>query len=127
MIWADAQQQLRAENDSIVDAGFWSRKSRDVVRDRLERIGADANSWFVMCPAPVMPATALERNRKKSQDALWTDTPAFENLIKSFEPMQPDEDFVRIDATAWRRYRPGVSYEISSSSILCPQSCLAAR
>ena len=99
-IWADAEQQLRAEHDVIVDAGFWSRKSRDVVRDRLDRIGAEAKVYFVTCPRSVMLARALERNRKQSRDTLWIDEPAFEKLIRSFERMQPDEDFVLIDGTA---------------------------
>ncbi len=100
MIWTDAGHQLRAGRNIIIDSGFWSRKSRDVVRDHLDRIGADAKFYFVTCPRSVMLARALARNRKQSQYALWIDKPAFEKLIKSFEPMQPDEDFVLIDGTA---------------------------
>ncbi len=40
VIWAEAEQKLLAGLDIIVDAGFWLRESRELVRGRLDRIGA---------------------------------------------------------------------------------------
>jgi len=47
-----------------------------------------------------MLARTLKRTEGQSPDSLWIDEPAFEKLIQSFEPMQPDENFVPIDGTA---------------------------
>lgn len=100
MIWTEVEQQLRDGRDVIIDAGFWSRKSRDVARTRVKEIGANAKFYFVACPKPVMLDRALDRSRTQAKDALWIDKPAFEKLFKGFEPMQPDEDFVSVDGTA---------------------------
>lgn len=102
LIWNDAERQLRAGRDVIIDAGLWSRRSRDRLRCRIREIGANAKLYFVTCPEAVMLDRVLERSRIESKDSLWIDKPAFEKLIKGFEPMRPDEKFVSVDGTAER-------------------------
>lgn len=100
LIWNEIEQQLRASRDVIIDAGFWSRRSRDRARRRINEIGANARLYFVTCPESVMLKRVLERSRIDSKDSLWIDRPAFEKLFAGFEPLQVDEEFVPVDGTA---------------------------
>jgi hypothetical protein len=46
-----------------------------------------------------MRARALERSKSPSTDSLWIDGSGFDKLFADFEPMQDDEEFVRVDGT----------------------------
>lgn len=99
LIWDEATREIRAGSDVILDFGFWTRKSRDVARKRVCSIGAVAKFYKIFCPTHIMRARALERSKSVSTDSLWIDSAAFDKLIAAFEPMQDDEEFVRIDGT----------------------------
>jgi predicted kinase len=100
LIWDEAAREIRAGADVILDFGFWSRESRDEARNRVRSIGAVAKFYEIFCPEQIMRARALERSKSPSTDSLWIDRAAFDKLIAALEPMQDDEEFVRIDGTA---------------------------
>jgi predicted kinase len=99
LIWDEAALAVRAGTDVILDFGFWTRESRDLARERTRSIGAAAKFYSVSCPRHIMRARALERSKSPSTDSLWIDGPGFDKLFADFEPMQDDEEFVRVDGT----------------------------
>ncbi len=99
LIWAEAARLIGAGTDVILDHGFWSRDSRDEARERACSAGAEAKFYEVCCPREIMRVRALERSKSPKPDSLWIDGPGFDKLIAGFEPMQDDEEFVRIDGT----------------------------
>ena len=82
-----------------MDHGFWTRESRDAARDRARSVGAAAKFYEVFCPQEIMRARALKRSKSPKTDSLWIDGAGFDKLLGAFEPMQDDEEFVRIDGT----------------------------
>ena len=58
-----------------------------------------AKFYEVFCPQKIMRARALERSKSPKTDSLWIDGAGFDKLIAIFEPMEDDEEFVRIDGT----------------------------
>ena len=99
LIWDEATRELNAGTDVILDFGFWTRESRNEARNRVRSIGAAAKFYKISCPQQIMRARALKRSERPSTDSLWIDGPGFDKLIVEFEPMQDDEEFVRIDGT----------------------------
>ena len=99
LIWEQATRVLRTGTDVILDFGFWTRDSRDAARNHVSAIGAEVKFYALQCPQRIMRARTLERSKKPSIDSLWIDSAAFDKLLAAFDPMQDDEDFVRIDGT----------------------------
>jgi len=99
LIWDEAERAIRTGTDVILDFGFWTRESRDVARNRVRSIGAAAKFYDIFCPKQIMRTRALERSKSPSTDSLWIDGAGFDKLIAALEPMQDDEEFVRIDGT----------------------------
>lgn len=99
LIWDEAARLVGTGTDVILDIGFWTRESRDDARNRTCSIGATAKFYEVFCPREIMRTRALERSQSPTVDSLWIDGAGFDKLITGFEPMQDDEDFVRIDGT----------------------------
>jgi predicted kinase len=100
LIWQMAASVLRAGGDVILDFGFWSRESRDTARDRVASAGAVAKFYSISCPEHIMRARTLARSENPPVDSLWIDMAAYEKFKTEIEPMESDEDFVRIDGTA---------------------------
>lgn len=99
LIWEEATLAVRAGSDVILDFGFWTRASRDAGRSHVDDIGAVARFYSVSCPQRIMRARALERSKSPAVDSLWIDAPGYDKLMARFEPMQDDEEFVRIDGS----------------------------
>ena len=99
LIWDEATRELSAGTDVILDIGFWTRESRDDARNRVRSLGAVAKFYEISCPQQIMRARALKLSERPSTDSLWIDGAGFDKLIAEFEPMQDDEEFLRIDGT----------------------------
>ena len=100
LVWNEAERMLKAGRDVIVDAGFWTRESRDIARGRIAGVGAVAKFYSIICPRDVMLARTLKRSGRRDGIALWIDESAFAKLISRFEPMQADEEFTVVDGAA---------------------------
>ena len=100
LIWQMAVSVLRAGGDVILDLGFWSRESRNTARDRVAAASAVAKFYSISCPEQIMRARVLARSVNPPVDSLWINMAAYDKLKAGIEPMQNDEDFVRIDGTA---------------------------
>ena len=99
LIWDEATLAIHAGTDIILDFGFWTRGSRDAARNRVRSVGAAAKFYEIFCPQQIMRTRALERSKSPSTDSLWIDSAGYDKLIAVFEPMQDDEEFVRIEGT----------------------------
>jgi predicted kinase len=99
LIWEEAALALRKGTDVILDFGFWSRESRDAIRNRVRSVGAVPKFYEIWCPQETMRERALERSKRPSTDSLWIDGAGYDRLMTKFEPMQEDEEFVRIDGS----------------------------
>jgi predicted kinase len=99
LIWKMAEDVLRVERDVILDSGFWSRRTRDLARDRILSFGATPKFYALSCPEAMMRARTLERSENPPLDSFWIDENAFDTLRRRFEPMQPDEEFTCVDGT----------------------------
>lgn len=99
LIWDEATRVIGAGTDVILDHGFWTRESRDAARDRAHSVGAATKFYEVVCPQEIMRARALDRSKSPKTDSLWIDGAGFDKLFAAFEPMQDDEEFIRIDGT----------------------------
>lgn len=97
LIWEEATLVIHAGTDVILDFGFWTRESRDAVRNRACAIGAATKFYEIWCPQRIMRARALERSKSPAIDSLWIDSAGYDKLRAGFEPMQDDEEFVRIE------------------------------
>lgn len=93
------ERLLRRGQDIILDFGFWSRDSRDTMRQWGQNIGAEVILYSIECDIAVM----RERTRKRTQDApkgtLFIDDNAFTVLYKKFEPLHPEEERITVNTS----------------------------
>jgi predicted kinase len=93
LIWTYAMRLLELKQDVILDAGFWSRSSRDEARAKAKVLGAATKLYFLDISESVM----LERTRKRNehlQGSLYIDDHAFELFKTRFEPLGEDEEHI---------------------------------
>lgn len=91
LIWVYATRLLELKQEVILDAGFWSRRSRDEARAKTKALGAEIKLYFLDVPEAIM----LERTRKRNenlQGSLYIDDQAFELFKTRFEPLGKDEE-----------------------------------
>jgi predicted kinase len=96
LIWVYASRLLELNQDVILDAGFWSRRSRDDARARARAIGAETRLYFLDAPESVL----LERVRKRNenlQGSLYIDDHAFELFKTRLEPLGQDEEHILLN------------------------------
>ena len=91
LIWNFAAYALRAEQDVILDFGFWSRSSRDQARQKVEAIGANAVLHCVTCSDETARRRLVKRNNQRPPDALEIDEAAIALSRERFEPLEDDE------------------------------------
>jgi len=70
------------------------------LRGVLAAASAVAKFYSISCPEQIMRARVLARSENPPVDSLWINMAAYDKLKAGIEPMQNDEDFVRIDGTA---------------------------
>ncbi len=97
MLWTEALEILASGRDVIIDAGLWTRATRDAAIARVNAIDCRAVLYSVVCPVPIMLQRTMARSEALPDDSLWIDKPAFDKFLKVFEPMQDDEVYVTVD------------------------------
>ena len=97
LIWALTKKLVDHEVEVILDHGFWTRKSRDHARKRVETMGAIPRFYRMICPDSVADARVLERSRDLRNGVLQIDQNALELFRSQFEPMSEDEDFIDVE------------------------------
>lgn len=96
LIWSVAIRVLELDQDVILDFGFWSRKSRDEARQRVQAVGAKSVLYHVTCADESMQARVLSRTAAMPEHALYIDKSAIEAFRERFEPLADEEAFVLV-------------------------------
>lgn len=99
LIWSCAERTLELGRDVILDYGFWTRRSRDEARGRIEALGLRFVLYSVEVPESLARKRVADRTRQVPDDSLWINHEAFDLFKTRFEPLQSDEPHVSIDGT----------------------------
>ena len=100
VIWNITLQLLTRQQDVILDAGFWTRVSRDEARAKAHGVNADVVLYYVCAQEAVMKARVLQRSKALPAGALMIDEAAFALFKTRFEPLGADEAHVLIKTDA---------------------------
>ena len=95
LIWQFASRFLTLGQDVVLDHGFWRRADRDLAKRKAQEIEVQAKLYFLHCSEEVMRQRVLTRT-EMSQDSLYINERAFENLRAQFETPMDDEKYVSI-------------------------------
>lgn len=97
LIWDCARRTLELGCDVILDCGFWTRRSRDEARARIEALGLRWVLYAIKVPEPLARKRVAKRTQKVPDDSLWINDAAFDLFRTRLEPLQADEPHTRID------------------------------
>lgn len=92
-LYVEAENQLRAGNNVILDFGFWDRKSRDYARDLAHRTGADFQHLYLDTPDDII----LDRIKMRSGAVADRNLQNFYKLKDCFEVPRADECAVKVN------------------------------
>lgn len=97
LIWSCAERNLALGCDVILDCGFWTRRSRDQARDRIDALGLRCVLYSLEVPETLARKRVALRTQKVPDDSLWINDEAFDLFKTRFEPLHTDEPHVSID------------------------------
>jgi predicted kinase len=92
-----AAKLLEVGQDVILDIGFWKRSSRDYIRGFAKEHGSEVKLYQITCPDEIALQRVLKRTEELPEGALEIDEHAYLELKKNFEPLQPDEEFIKVN------------------------------
>jgi predicted kinase len=81
----------------VLDFGFWTRSERDRVRELVASLGGKSVLYRLSCPDEVAWSRIERRNEKLGAD-LYIAQNTFKVLKARFEPLDPDEARVEVEA-----------------------------
>jgi len=87
---------LKANQDVILDIGFWKRASRNFIRGFAKEHGAILKLYRISCPDEIALKRVLKRSEELPEGTVYIDENAFFELKKNFEPLEPDEKFIEV-------------------------------
>ncbi len=91
LMWGVAEQALRLDTNVILDFGFWTRKEREVFRDRAARLGATFSIHYTGCPPEDLLLRLAARNAARPPGAFAISEDALRAWIGEFEPPDTEE------------------------------------
>jgi predicted kinase len=91
LIWEHAARVLATGTDVVIDAGFWTRASRDEARGWATQHGVAARLYAMACPPAEARRRVLARTAAMPEGALEITGPTFDVLAAQLEPMGADE------------------------------------
>lgn len=89
-----AFQFVKRGIDVIIDDGFWVRSQRDEMKQRIERLGAEAVLYYVECSMDVMKKRVVGRSNNLTEDSFEVSESVFDGYTRFWEPPSDDEDYV---------------------------------
>ncbi|MBP9781682.1 ATP-binding protein [Candidatus Woesebacteria bacterium] len=87
---------LMAGCSVIIDDGFWYRKQRDEMRQKLNDIGAVAIIYYLDNSVDLMKERTLQRSENPPVDSFYITEQEFDDYLKMFQPPSDDEEFITI-------------------------------
>jgi predicted kinase len=103
LLWQIAGEFIKRDIDVVLDHGFWTRRSRDEARAMVVSLGATPKLYRLVCPDAVADARVLARAKAGIVDCLRIDEHALRVFHSRYEPLQPDEDHIRISTDSDRQ------------------------
>ena len=98
LIWEHASRVLHTGTDVILEAGFWSRASRDDARRRARELGVDCQLYAVTCPVEEARRRVLARTAALPPGELEITGPTFDFLLRQLEPLSADEPHLVVES-----------------------------
>ncbi len=80
--------------DVIIDDGFWIRKQRDEMREKIKHVGGKVILYYLPTPMEAMKKRVVNRNQRLSKDSFEISEVLFEKYQQYWEPPQADEEFI---------------------------------
>jgi predicted kinase len=93
-----AKNALHQGKDVIFDYGFWSYSSREKYRQFAASLKLEAHLYSLHADEKVMEDRVLKRTEKMIPGELVIDLNAIREFRKRFEPLRPDEKFVKVSS-----------------------------
>lgn len=90
------EKMLSRGLDVILENGFWSRKERLMLRDRMVRLGAKTELIFLDVPRDILWSRLESRNRNLPPATFPVAEHELEEWTGMFEPPSADENAKRI-------------------------------
>jgi predicted kinase len=94
MVWTRC---VALKMNVVLDFGFWTRSERDRVRDLVASLGGNSVLYRLSCPDEVTWSRIEKRNERLGAD-LYIEPNTFKILKARFEPLDPDEVRVEVEA-----------------------------
>jgi predicted kinase len=87
--------------DVIIDEGVWEREQRDIMRSRIEEVGAQAIFYFVDTPIETIRQRVAHRNRNPTKDSFKIGDDLLNEYLKYWQPPGKDEEYVLTSEIEW--------------------------
>lgn len=95
-IWVQIGRIVKTGVDVIYDTGLWKRADRDEVIAKVKALGAQPKLYALQAPFEVSRERVLKRTEEMPEGALVIDDNAIHLFWSKFEPLQDDEEAIRI-------------------------------
>ena len=82
--------------DVIIDDGFTTRASRDVMRKMAMELGVNYKLYFLSCTEEMLLQRLQRRNANLKDGEVFIPEHKFKKFLEIFEPPGDDEDFILI-------------------------------
>lgn len=92
LLWQKAGEYIAVGKDIVFDMGFWSKRSRDTARLKALELNAKCILYYVYAPDQILKERLAKREGVIAKNNLLN----FDNLKKSFEEPQKNEEFILI-------------------------------
>jgi predicted kinase len=90
------EKMLARDLDIILENGFWSRKERLMLRDKMAGLGAKTELIFLDVPRDILWGRLASRNRNLPPATFHVTAHELDEWMGMFEPPGPDENAERI-------------------------------
>ena len=80
--------------DVIIDEGVWEKEQRDLLRRRIEDIGAQAVLYFLDTPIETIRERVARRNMNPAKDSFKISGELLDGYLKYWQPPSEDEGYV---------------------------------
>lgn len=93
VILKEAKEQIKNNNNVILDFGFWSRSSRKWIYNLLKSWEKDLNViihvvWLnIQCDIETARQRCIDRDNNRKSGELWVPITVFDGKLHKFEPM----------------------------------------
>ena len=91
----DVAFQLAAKGiDVIIDEGVWEKEQRDMLRRRIEEVGAQVVLYYLDTPIATIRERVARRNMNAAKDSFKISGELLDFYLQYWEPPSEDEGYV---------------------------------